>query len=472
MEKITEFIRKCIDEKGYDESEVSLTNVRDINDIQNKTTQTIGILNTDKINYPMDMGVLTEYLRLFQSQYLVYTDGKRFHIFSAVDNQLNEISDIPNVEQAGISNEVADAKHLRNILWNFRITSQNLDFSNTILAMSIQTYREKKWEDIKTLTSPDLLVEIYNHVAEKYPLAVSDTIFQKEADGIINRMLRFEKVKFDGNALCTADVYRKIFCDSTYRIGPKHLIDIMTKFSKGKTAVSSSMQASFIINMSKSEKTVDYYGIVPLQETNIVRFMCRDENIFFNRWFIDGENYDSVLMLPPFGMRNYSEVQPGDSLFADRKVDLEYRLIENALNSLNDNGRLVTAVTAGFLFMERNKKLRDYIKSNFRISTIIELERPLDGMAINAFLLVIENKSMSDCLMSFDPVKRKDLGRLRKLLLEYGHDLSIIPDRFYAVPQIELTESWMPKEYNPRNVKLRDKLAHRVSLREIGRAHV
>lgn len=157
--------------------------------------------------------------------------------------------------------------------------------------------------------------------------------------------------------------------------------------------------ASFTTFMNESQF---YFG----QEVNIdiwalgrLRFNAYDRNNFyltnddsFNDWN-SARDFDLVLAFPPL---NVSKISHWNNM---RHNSANWHIIENGINNLNENGKLICVFPLSFLFGSANKDkgLRRYLVENNFIETIIMLPpRIMSKSAVSLCVTVLSKKQNND----------------------------------------------------------------------------
>ena len=451
MMKINQLIGKIIKEKGYSESDFLIIDSTCATILLETPSRIIGILGVEKICYPIDTNLFEELFEEAKIRYLIYIDKTRVHIYTKINNSIKEISDLPSVDLK--EENVVDARMLEEVISNIKLKrTHSADYVGDVFALAVQIYREDIWDEIKTARDLRVVTDIKNQIDRAYPHVISNNFEKYDSEYLINDILSFEKVKFNNIVTGAAETYCQLLSDH-YDHGSKQLIELMMRLAVGETAISTSVQGRFIINVSRTNRIVDFYGITSIQNTQRLRFICQDKNNFFNGWLIENKKYDSIVMLPPFGMEWHEEELTDERSHLHSRMDLESKLIKDAISHLNDRGRLIIAIPAKMLFSLKNKLIRDFLKENYSISSIIELDQIFDNTVIKGYLVIIEKKPIKNCMISINPVKKNDLYCLGNAVNTFLNESIIDGTNFRLVPQSEFNDIWLPNRIDMRIIR-------------------
>lgn len=122
--------------------------------------------------------------------------------------------------------------------------------------------------------------------------------------------------------------------------------------------------------------------------------------------------FDHIIMDPPIGLRiSYSNTAMNKN-HEHQKRFIEEMFLEKSLTLLKNNGKLTTVLPLGVLFREGfSAQLRKFIRENYRIITIIEIESgliiPRSSIA-TAIIQISAEKPKEDYKINIATIKKKD----------------------------------------------------------------
>jgi len=182
------------------------------------------------------------------------------------------------------------------------------------------------------------------------------------------------------------------------------------------------------------------------EKLNSSRYVCDDS---ISHWPTQSEKFDVILSSPPLGMRlghQYRDIEP------DFRT-IEQFLIEKGVQSLKENGKLITLLPQGFLFKGmQEKRLRKYLIEEDLIDTIISLP---GGLLLNTgipliILVLARTKDLPGRVKFVDAKKFViDKAPREKVLNYYGLNNLIQSDRKdESVVRIVHNEQIRDNDYN------------------------
>jgi type I restriction-modification system DNA methylase subunit len=105
-----------------------------------------------------------------------------------------------------------------------------------------------------------------------------------------------------------------------------------------------------------------------------------------------------VVSAPPLGLRTS---QPFELLDGTITHDGEYVAVDRVLRAVDDDGRAVLHLSAGFTFRTNGERLRRYLASHFRVAAVIGCPPgAIQGSSIRSVLLVIDNSDPAETFVA------------------------------------------------------------------------
>lgn len=105
-------------------------------------------------------------------------------------------------------------------------------------------------------------------------------------------------------------------------------------------------------------------------------------------WNPKNEKYDLIVANPPFGVKGILNKN-------NEKISMEQFLLKNSLQSLNNNGKIITTVSNNFLYSNKTleKAFRKYLVDNDLIEMIISMPNNLLKHTGLPFAIIVINKN-------------------------------------------------------------------------------
>lgn len=188
-------------------------------------------------------------------------------------------------------------------------------------------------------------------------------------------------------------------------------------------------------------------GVLRLMAYNklsVSQYLCEDSII---NWPKTSEKFDFVVAHPPFGVainQRYNDIEPGTTI--------EQFLIEDSLDLLNENGKLVALLPQSFLFRgtSRENRFREHLVENDLIDTIISFPGGLlSNTSIQLVILVIDkNKQMSGKVRFVKADRFVQSKGLREQILDDNELINIINNGYQDSDIVRVVDNNQIKAQN------------------------
>ena len=423
MHSITEFKQHCIVDKGYPEKVIVVTSDKG-SETELSASCKILVYETT-IDPGMIVKLVSSLKYSVNCDYLVVKAPTFMNIFDMRGNEFTEIEEIPDFVMAPEMEEVAMAKQFKSILesiahrfrgsYSYDMMAPVMD---SLIAMAYQISKDGKWDKIAEFIMEynnamdageqyndvhltDFFKEIEYEIHQVRPKLKIDTTVIDGSEEFLFALYKLKNINFGMPNRCIAEVYRSFGQAENWMISQKLASLMMELAVQGGNIISADISA-FLLESLRRDIEQNFSSMYINNRIELIQFLCgMDINVDTRSEFMK-ELYGSIILAMPFGIRYYEIPKSDKSLFGPKKVDLQFRILEGALNHLEKNGIVVALVSGAVLFQEH--QLLEEMIGDRNVVAIIELDRPLKGSAIPAYLLIIRNGGNVPALISTEPV--------------------------------------------------------------------
>ena len=451
MNKLRELIDHWIEQKGYKEYDFIIEGKNISNEDPDRTK--ILVIEIGKIEYPIDKRELKNKAKEYGVTYLILSDEKQTHIFCTLGNIISEIEDLPT---SMLKKDEADYHNAQYFLDVLRSVTQNLvnqgyNFHDLIKITYIAIYvdRHELKEELNKYAGKQCKVnELISLIGDDIPEKICNYDTAMPSSQFINYVNCFEHIEFKKPSTTLGRVFHRYV--PGYMRDQTHITtevgEMMGSFTIGTDVEYVSYDPSCFVISSSNKGRSFYRSARDWGMFDTVRYLCKpNSDEVFKEGSTVEDMRDTIVLLPPWGIRTAADEIERDSMFFGNKTDIQYYLVENSLKHLKKGGRLIVLLPKAILFSKGKmvEVLRNFIKEQYKITAIVELKKPLLPMTgIDAVLLIIDNCPPDKCIVSMKPFEVGEYENISRELNEYFKSSKYDEEKYATVDQNSISEIW------------------------------
>lgn len=119
-------------------------------------------------------------------------------------------------------------------------------------------------------------------------------------------------------------------------------------------------------------------------------------------WAGDSKSFDAIVATPPLGLRLVNNSSTSDNNLRFKHKQLESWFIEKSINSISQDGIVISVVPLSFLTQASSTDFREYLLKEHYIKKIIELPKNLFSTIGIATALVVLTRTPNDTVVMVD----------------------------------------------------------------------